>query len=153
MALDRLGLTVHQTTLENFPVDGGFDVITYWNVLEALSDPVSSLRAARHHCRNGGFLVIKTAEATRQMLRISRWLARAGCARVLLQPDACGSYFDRTSLGVVLSRVGFRVMSVESYRDDLLNKILVGRMRGRVTRAALHLLRATTSMVAVATPA
>jgi 2-polyprenyl-3-methyl-5-hydroxy-6-metoxy-1,4-benzoquinol methylase len=153
-AHDRLGVTVLQTTLEDFPPDGGFDVITYWNVLEALADPVSSLRAARRHCRDNGFLVIKTAEATRQMLRISTLLARAGRARVLLHPDACGSYFDRTSLSTVLVKAGFRVVSIERYRDNLLSTILVGgRLRGRLTRMALHLLRATTSMVVVATPA
>jgi ubiquinone/menaquinone biosynthesis C-methylase UbiE len=153
-ARERLGMTVHATTLEDFAPDGGYDVVTYWNVLEALTDPVASLRAARRHCRPGGFLVIKTAEATPQMLRVGRLLARAGRARILFHPDASGSYFDRASLTAVLAQVGFRIVRIESWRDKLVDKIRMGgRLRGKLTRAALHLLGATTSMVAVATPA
>jgi 2-polyprenyl-3-methyl-5-hydroxy-6-metoxy-1,4-benzoquinol methylase len=154
IARDRLGVTVHQTTLEDFPPDGGFDVITYWNVLEALSDPVSSLRAARRHCRDDGFLVIKTADATRHMLRVGALLARAGRSRILFHPNACGSYFDRASLGAVLAKADFRVVTIKPYRDDVLTKLLLGgRLRGRLTRVALHLLHTTVSIVAVATPA
>lgn len=57
-ARQRFGLTVHLGRLAEIalPPDS-FDVITLWNVLEHVHDPMSNLRAAYHLLRPGGFLV------------------------------------------------------------------------------------------------
>lgn len=50
---------IHIGTLEDAPYDdGSFDLITFWDVVEHLPDPIGTLRRARRFLRPGGLLLI-----------------------------------------------------------------------------------------------
>ena len=59
-ARSQFGLTVYEGTLEDAPLEGPlFDVITMWDVLEHLHDPLASLRRARALLHPDGILVAR----------------------------------------------------------------------------------------------
>ena len=62
---DFLGPRVLNQTVEeaDFPADH-FDVITLWNVIDCLADPVESLKKIRTWLRPGGLLLIRTPNAS-----------------------------------------------------------------------------------------
>ncbi len=55
------GLTVHTELLQNLSFDeGSFDVITMWQVIEHLLDPVDILKECRRVLSKGGILALST---------------------------------------------------------------------------------------------
>lgn len=60
-ARERVGLDVFHGSLSDVTASiGGYDVITLWNVLEHLPDPIQSLRQIRGLLNDNGLLVIQT---------------------------------------------------------------------------------------------
>ncbi len=56
----QLGLDIHQGTLADAPVDdASFDVITMWDVLEHLHDPVDAIQRVAAMPRPGGMFIIR----------------------------------------------------------------------------------------------
>jgi SAM-dependent methyltransferase len=75
-AREDLGLTVHQTPLEEFEPDGRrFDAVVLADVLEHLSDPVGALRRCRKLLRPGGVLCVITPDPSSVAARVAgaRW--------------------------------------------------------------------------------
>jgi 2-polyprenyl-3-methyl-5-hydroxy-6-metoxy-1,4-benzoquinol methylase len=76
-ARDHFGFdTVHIGTLESAPYpDGHFDLITMWDVVEHVADPVALLVRARELLAPGGLLVIETQDIDSRFARIlgPRW--------------------------------------------------------------------------------
>ena len=84
---------------------GDFDVLTMFNVLEHVRDPLSTLRAAHRLLRPGGALVVQVPNdfalfqlAVHEHLDVDPWW--------IAVPDHI-SYFDFESLEATLSRHGF----------------------------------------------
>jgi 2-polyprenyl-3-methyl-5-hydroxy-6-metoxy-1,4-benzoquinol methylase len=70
------GPAVHVGTLESAPFEeGGFDLITMWDVVEHVVDPVALLRRARALLKPGGRLVIETQDIDSRFARAlgPRW--------------------------------------------------------------------------------
>jgi SAM-dependent methyltransferase len=89
--------------LPELPIDGGFDVVTFFHVLEHLDRPEEYLRRARELLDPGGLLVIEVPNC-------------AGIGfRLLGRRHFCFDYpnhllhFTPTSLERLLGRSGFRV--------------------------------------------
>ncbi|MAG32385.1 MAG: hypothetical protein CL908_16000 [Deltaproteobacteria bacterium] len=78
-----------------------FDVITLWDVIEHLPDPLGVLRQARALLRPGGALYMTTGDAASFVARISgkRWH--------LLTPPLHLFFFTPSSIGWMLERAGF----------------------------------------------
>lgn len=58
-AREELGLEIHNTTLETAQLEpASLDLVTMWNVLEHLSDPLQGLHRIRATLRPGGLLVV-----------------------------------------------------------------------------------------------
>lgn len=66
---------VHVGTLESLPPTEEFDLITFWDVLEHLPDPVAALECARARLAPGGTLVVETQNVESASARLlgRRW--------------------------------------------------------------------------------
>lgn len=80
-----------------------FDVITMWNVLEHLPDPVADLRRAHTLLKPGGWLILAIPNMESLAVRVfgSRWLGWELPRHLYM--------FPRRSLDRILASVGFRV--------------------------------------------
>jgi SAM-dependent methyltransferase len=106
-AREHLNLNVITGQIENarFPSEY-FDIITMWDVLEHLPNPVQALQHARRLLKPSGILVIETLDVNCLNARIlrGRW--------PLYTPPLHLFYFSKTTLGLILSRTGFRMSDV-----------------------------------------
>jgi SAM-dependent methyltransferase len=100
----RRGLDVRVGTLDSAGFqEETFDVVTLWDVIEHLADPLAELRRARQLLRPGGWLVVHTmdidAPISRLMGRRWPWLM-----------DMHLYYFNRRTLGWMLEKCGYQVV-------------------------------------------
>lgn len=99
---------------EAVPPAARFDVICFHDVLEHIQDVAGALAACRERLGPGGLLVVSAPDAKGALFRIARLLAVFGFQgphERLWQrgfPSPHVSYFDRTTLGRLALRNGFR---------------------------------------------
>jgi len=106
-ARQRFGLRVHTGVLEDTPLEEQqFDVVTMWDVLEHLHDPLGSLRRVRALLRPDGVLV---ARVPNRAAVEARWFGDAWAGfdqpRHTFVPD-------RATLTVLLERAGLRLVAL-----------------------------------------
>ncbi len=106
-ARSRFGLRVHTGALEDAPLEEQpFDVVTMWDVLEHLHDPLGGLRRARALLRPDGVLV---ARVPNRAAVETRWFGDAWAGfdqpRHMVVPD-------RATLTMLLERAGLRVVTL-----------------------------------------
>ncbi len=71
----RHGEAIHVGTLDSLPPGQLFDLVTFWDVLEHLPDPVAALKSARTRLAPGGRLVVETQNIASPSARLlgRRW--------------------------------------------------------------------------------
>ncbi len=101
-------LQVLQGTLADapFPPDY-FDVVTLWDVIEHLSDPMEELRRIARVIRPGGWLCVHTMD-------VESFFARIMGRRWPWLMEMHLYYFSRNTLAAMLQRAGFRVIEVNA---------------------------------------
>jgi 2-polyprenyl-3-methyl-5-hydroxy-6-metoxy-1,4-benzoquinol methylase len=96
--------------------DSSFDVVTLWNVLDFIPDPLEQVRAARHLLVPGGLLVARVSNLTFQwaVYRASRQLRVWPRLAALLAKQHFMSQvgFNARSLGCTLERAGFERIEI-----------------------------------------
>ena len=109
VARERITGTVHCGAVEDAPLpEGGYDVVTMWDVVEHLPDPALDLRAVYHALRPGGIFVALDD------------------GRRLAVPPGAGPrwpwymqmhlvYFSRRTLAEMLRREGFHIVDVRAH--------------------------------------
>ena len=107
----KAGLRVQTGDLESqqFP-EGSFDVVTMWNVLEHLHDPLGTLREIRRILVPGGYVALVVPNiASSQAKRFGRdwWV---------LQLPQHLTFFTLFTLREMLERAGFRVLRLQPRR-------------------------------------
>ncbi|MFL5617690.1 MAG: class I SAM-dependent methyltransferase [Gemmatimonadaceae bacterium] len=113
-----LGFQVDDGTIESLDAERRADVVAFWNCLDQLADPASSVRAARSHLASGGMLAVRVPNgacyaAFRPLLQsplaaVAReWLAQNN---LLGFPYRYG--FTPTALTRLVERNGMRVEQV-----------------------------------------
>jgi len=106
-AREHLNLNVITGQIEDarFPSEY-FDIITMWDVLEHLPNPVQALQHARRLLKPSGILVIETLDVNCLNAKIlrGRW--------PLFAPPLHLFYFSKTTLRLLLSLTGFRMSEV-----------------------------------------
>lgn len=89
-----------------------FDVITFWDVLEHLSDPAASLHKSAKLLKKGGVLVISYPDMSclpAKMLNSKWWFVISGHL----------FYFDHKSLSQYMQKYGFEVLEDNRYFPKL----------------------------------
>ncbi len=97
----RDGLDVVRGDFNAAELEGPFDVIAMFDVIEHLRDPVACLARARELLTPGGFIVIETGD------HATPWARLLGNHWYFLDPPQHLFYFSRTGLSEVFSQAGF----------------------------------------------
>lgn len=127
-ARERLGLEVHVCDLAAVPLEPGtIDVVTMWNVVEHLPEPVTELRRIHKLLTPGGLIVFTTGNVDSYIRRVQglRW-------RMFIPPIHVVN-FSATAIPRLLDKSGFdlEVRSVALPREALLRRMgLIGLLRG-----------------------
>ncbi len=93
-------------------VDGAFDIITMWHVLEHVADPQSFLATVLNHLNPGGLLAVRVPDFAcfwRKVFR-RRW--------IWFQPENHYAHYSDLALAKVLESSGFENISVERGRPN-----------------------------------
>ncbi len=108
-ARDRLGVPVFTGTLQQAAlVADRFDVVTMWDVIEHVPDPVPLLTEARRVLRPGGRLVLTTGDWG------SRYARSKGADWHLMTPPWHLTMFSRNTLANAAARAGLHVVAWRS---------------------------------------
>lgn len=132
------GLTVHAGLLEEqrFP-DCAFDVLTLFEVLEHLREPLGLVRECHRVLRPGGILMLSTGNAR-------SWTVAAMGARWdyfhIAKDGGHVSFFNPASVRLLAARGGFETVRIETRRVKFHEKGDVPRWRYGVGKAAAELL-------------
>jgi SAM-dependent methyltransferase len=125
----------------NVELQGQFDVIVMFDVIEHMRDPLACMRRARELLVPGGRLVIETGD------HASPWARLLGDRWYFLDPPQHLFYFSKRGLDWAFDRAGFfpePAFQRSGRRVSLANisfklaKELPGRLRNRVVEAARH---------------
>jgi 2-polyprenyl-3-methyl-5-hydroxy-6-metoxy-1,4-benzoquinol methylase len=84
---------------------GSLDLVTFWDVLEHVPDPIADLRRARELLRPGALLALSVPDSANLAARVSgrRWFGYKTAGEHL-------QFFTRDSLRAALAAVGFEVL-------------------------------------------
>jgi len=109
-ARERFGLDVRLGTLKELEFDSGmFDVVTMWDVIEHVVDPMSELLEVQRILRDGGLLSIITPNVGSLVARVlgKRWEEFRRVREHVY-------FFSKRTLTAMLHKAGFEVLKVES---------------------------------------
>ncbi len=117
----ELAVEVDCGEFEQAAIGGGpFDVVTMWDVLEHVRDPIATLHRARSLLVPSGLLAVLTIDRRSLLNRLAHflWIATAGRLRrplELLYDRRHNFYFDGDRLGLLLAECGFETIERETY--------------------------------------
>jgi 2-polyprenyl-3-methyl-5-hydroxy-6-metoxy-1,4-benzoquinol methylase len=151
---DDFGIDAANCLFEDFETDQQFAVVTMWDLLEHMGDPVAALRKAYLLLRPGGVLVVETPARD----SVVHWIAKLAyhlSFRKLLAPLYLTyglhhlQYFSSRSLADAVAAIGFEVVCIEreaTSLDDLgatHNSSLLGKGKALLIKVAFALAAAT----------
>ncbi len=124
IARTRINGNVHCGAIEDAPLpEGGYDVITLWDVIEHLPDPALDIRAIHSALRPGGVFVISTMD-------VESLFARAFGRRWPWYMQMHLVYFSRQTLCEMLRREGFQIAEVSTHVRRVRLTYLASRLGG-----------------------
>lgn len=91
-----------------------FDVITMWDVIEHVRDPVAELSLCRDLLRPGGLVVLSTPDAGSPVARVTgaRWMGYKLAEEHLY-------YFSRKTMTFALEKAGFQTQEIAGIGKDI----------------------------------
>jgi SAM-dependent methyltransferase len=95
------GVPIHAGDFLELDVEPGFDLVTFFDVLEHMRDPAACLARARELLAPGGFVAVETGD------HASPWARLMGARWHFLDPPQHLTYFSAASLAALLRRCGF----------------------------------------------
>jgi len=127
-ARDILGLDVTTGTIHDANYgDDFFDVITLWDVIEHVPDPMSVLMKLNRIQKPGGYLFLSTPDVGSFLSRIlgSRWMW-------LIRTHIF--YFSRKTIRQMLEKAGYQVVYISSYSRIFRFEYIVDRIKPHSAR-------------------
>ena len=124
-ARDTLGLAARTGMLEDAGyAPGSFDVLTMWDVIEHVPDPVSSVRYCASLLKESGLLVLSTPDVGSRVAKVTghRWMGYKLAEEHLF-------YFDRRTIAVALRKAGFDVLETRAVGKDVALDFFNKRLR------------------------
>ena len=143
---EAAGISLVGTTVDDAKVaPGGLDLVTFWDVLEHLADPVAALRRARDLLRPGGMIALTVPDGSSALARLTgrRWFGYQTAGEHL-------QFFSRRSLNLALELAGYRVEAVRPVPWSCSVAFLadrVGLYAGAPGRAAQAVMRPVRSRI------
>ncbi len=147
-ASSQLGVSLAQGSFDSFVPNESYDVVSFWDVLEHMSDPNAALRKTINTLVPGGVVIVGIPNDSSAMAKIASLLYRATLGkcvspvnRTYIWEHVC--YFNRTSLKYLFEQHGFVEKVFFLSRTDLakytlpfFEKIIVQALliMGRITR-------------------
>lgn len=117
-ARQKFGIDVINKAIEEAHFeDESFDVITLWNVLDHLLDPLGMLKEIRRVLKTDGILVIRVPNVGFHLFahRIFSLLPQGSAAQTLRDPSVVVNYgFSAETMRRLLKRAGYRYMQVRN---------------------------------------
>lgn len=102
--IELVGTNIHDVAID----EGTLDAITFWDVLEHVTNPVADLTQARRLLRTGGVLALTVPDAANFTARVSgrRWFGFKTAGEHL-------QFFSRLSLRLALENAGLAIRALE----------------------------------------
>jgi 2-polyprenyl-3-methyl-5-hydroxy-6-metoxy-1,4-benzoquinol methylase len=119
-AATESGLKVHQGFLQDIHLaEASFDVVTLFEVLEHLKDPLSLMKECHRVLSQGGVLVIRTGNTDSWSARFTknRWEYFS-----ISKHGGHISFFNPASMGKLAQRSGFSIASLKTHRVSFYQK-------------------------------
>lgn len=107
----RIGLDVRSTIDD---IDGSFDVISLWHVLEHIAEPRDFLATLASHLNSGGVIAIRVPNYA------SLWSRLLGKRWIWFHPHIHVFHYSASSLRELLERSGFTIEFVRCQRPNSL---------------------------------
>ena len=113
-AREEHGLMVFSETLSDFSKNNSlpFDVITFWDVLEHISDPQVSLEIAREMLAKNGTLILN-------LPMIDTWPAKLLGSKWPFYLNVHLYYFNKNTIEKFLQKTGFQLEGMKMYTQTL----------------------------------
>ena len=106
------GLDVIQGTLETYQPRERYALVSLWDVLEHVTDPIATLKACRALLEPGGILLVNYPD-------VGTWQAKLAGRNFWWFLSVHLHYFDRHSIRKILSETGYEVFSVRRHFQRL----------------------------------
>jgi SAM-dependent methyltransferase len=112
-------IKVLNSRFEDAELSSPFDVITFWDIIEHVLDPISCLRKVRSMLKPGGFVLFCTPDEDSLLAQTGRGLYKLSAGRysypaLALHPPYHTYFFSRKGFAEILRREGFQVHSTYS---------------------------------------
>lgn len=139
---ENLGLDLHQGTLKetSYP-QSYFDVVTMWDVLEHVTDPLGELKEIRKILKKGGILIINYPD-------IGTWMAKLAGRHWWFLLSVHLTYFTKHTMEKMLRKAGFSPLSSRMHFQILSLSHLI-TMIGLYNKSISELLHATARRLGV----
>lgn len=127
-AQEKFSLPVENVSLEEFnSLDGSFDLITMYQVIEHLADPVASIEKVNKLLKPGGLLVIETPNIDNNWFKIfkSKW-------RNFIPEHF--QFFDKRTLKFLLGQHNFDVLEVKTVKRVISLEMIGQQLKYNVSK-------------------
>lgn len=121
---ENSNLEVHEGTVENCDIENNsVDVITMWDVIEHIQNPIEALSAVRNKLKKGGMLVIKTPDNGGLFKAFSIFLYRLTLKKIFFQLKYVYYvphyfYYNKVNIRKLLEKFNFGDIKIANEQTD-----------------------------------
>lgn len=123
-ARNNFSLDIYAGTVENCNLkDTSIDVVTMWDVIEHIENPLETLAATQKKLKKGGLLVIKTPDEKSLFKKGGRFLYLISGRKIsfllkYLYYLPHYFYYNRLTIQKLLEKFGFKIIKIEGEMTD-----------------------------------